>query len=744
MAFFIILFLIIGFIVGLATRETRKSDAYAIYILVSLAWAFAWGPFAILTFLELAGGDHVARRIKKRFSKTPIEELLKDTDVHEAAKVPTVKPKQIAKVEPAKLPKPSKSTVTKTKQLKIALISRSMELSAATPALKRFPHIKNVFENLKHLSDAMVCMLEVHESYFSLDLVVKDNSRPLDPDMAFKEIHSMVNEFKDLLSDLVENPIDHLKDDLSNKEKATLKRITNGKCFRDKITAFVDRHGLTLEQELSDKRKELMADAQPMLTNMHKMMSSLNELNESLGGDKIKYEIVTLEAKFTTAKESIERYIRPAPKPIKDSTKQNVVPNPPLSSAKNTGITSVSNAKAEVETATTKTLDNKPRKAPPNTLHIGHSERNPQSRINTFSGLLKHLVFENFVTSESLALPGTIQTVTLISSAVSKFVTTEPISQISIQKYRYSNLRMVAACKNLIVENTSSEIDVSGLISLTTTSLHIANSEVKNASKSLSGNNLRTISLAHIKDLTELKLLDNGNRNLEKVTIRSCPNLVTIFSPLTALRSLETIDVIASPKFQLPTDISNAKNLVRAPEYLNQNKTLPTVPGMFLEIFTSYHDANVAAKDHAQKGKFVKVKRYGRLCVLASGDTLLSLTESQVETLYLLREQYMSIDETADYKTLSSKTILGHACDLIARNYAKLDDFCHNIQLTPNDQTLIFNNLLTQAKDDKTISTKEVMDLYREKVPGLFYSDLQLMKAEVKRVNGYLNQVNKN
>lgn len=65
MEFYILVFIIVGFVVGLFTSE--KISAYFIYIIISAIWFFVWGPFAVAAFLELVIGDYVARKIKFPF-----------------------------------------------------------------------------------------------------------------------------------------------------------------------------------------------------------------------------------------------------------------------------------------------------------------------------------------------------------------------------------------------------------------------------------------------------------------------------------------------------------------------------------------------------------------------------------------------------------------------------------------------------------------------------------------------------
>ncbi len=65
MLFYIIVFLTIGFVIGLFTKSGEV--AYPVYGLIAIVWFFVWGPYAVLAFIELVLGDYLARRIKSIF-----------------------------------------------------------------------------------------------------------------------------------------------------------------------------------------------------------------------------------------------------------------------------------------------------------------------------------------------------------------------------------------------------------------------------------------------------------------------------------------------------------------------------------------------------------------------------------------------------------------------------------------------------------------------------------------------------
>jgi len=58
---FIIVFTIIGFIIGIVIKD--DNTAMGAIIIMSILWAFAMGPWAIATFIELSLGYSLARKI---------------------------------------------------------------------------------------------------------------------------------------------------------------------------------------------------------------------------------------------------------------------------------------------------------------------------------------------------------------------------------------------------------------------------------------------------------------------------------------------------------------------------------------------------------------------------------------------------------------------------------------------------------------------------------------------------------
>jgi len=58
---FIVIFTIIGFVIGLVVKD--DNTAVGVIIVMSILWAFAMGPWAIATFIELLLGYSLARKI---------------------------------------------------------------------------------------------------------------------------------------------------------------------------------------------------------------------------------------------------------------------------------------------------------------------------------------------------------------------------------------------------------------------------------------------------------------------------------------------------------------------------------------------------------------------------------------------------------------------------------------------------------------------------------------------------------
>jgi len=58
---FIIIFTIIGFIIGIVIKD--DNTAMGAIIVMSILWVFAMGPWAIATFIELLLGYSLARKI---------------------------------------------------------------------------------------------------------------------------------------------------------------------------------------------------------------------------------------------------------------------------------------------------------------------------------------------------------------------------------------------------------------------------------------------------------------------------------------------------------------------------------------------------------------------------------------------------------------------------------------------------------------------------------------------------------
>jgi len=60
---FIILFIIAGVLIGIFTESA--SSAIALIIIISILWAFAFGPWAIATLIELSVGYYIYKLTKQ-------------------------------------------------------------------------------------------------------------------------------------------------------------------------------------------------------------------------------------------------------------------------------------------------------------------------------------------------------------------------------------------------------------------------------------------------------------------------------------------------------------------------------------------------------------------------------------------------------------------------------------------------------------------------------------------------------
>lgn len=59
---FFIIFLVVGLILGVIVEDTKI--AAILIIIISITWAFIFGPWAFLTFLEVTLGYLFARKLK--------------------------------------------------------------------------------------------------------------------------------------------------------------------------------------------------------------------------------------------------------------------------------------------------------------------------------------------------------------------------------------------------------------------------------------------------------------------------------------------------------------------------------------------------------------------------------------------------------------------------------------------------------------------------------------------------------
>jgi predicted Co/Zn/Cd cation transporter (cation efflux family) len=61
MLYYITIFIVIGFLIGMATSE-NEDNAFQIIIFITLAWAFVFGWWAVASFVELIIGYSIYRK----------------------------------------------------------------------------------------------------------------------------------------------------------------------------------------------------------------------------------------------------------------------------------------------------------------------------------------------------------------------------------------------------------------------------------------------------------------------------------------------------------------------------------------------------------------------------------------------------------------------------------------------------------------------------------------------------------
>ncbi len=89
---FIILFVIIGFFIGKETED--KGAAFTLIIIITVAWAFPFGPWAIATFFELVVGYFFGARYAGLDVFEIIEDDLEEDDLEEETNLEILKWKE--------------------------------------------------------------------------------------------------------------------------------------------------------------------------------------------------------------------------------------------------------------------------------------------------------------------------------------------------------------------------------------------------------------------------------------------------------------------------------------------------------------------------------------------------------------------------------------------------------------------------------------------------------------------------
>ncbi len=67
MLVYFVVFCVVGFIVGVVFKDLKL--ALAAMVVISVCWAFVYGPWALATFIELVLGYAVAKVITREISK---------------------------------------------------------------------------------------------------------------------------------------------------------------------------------------------------------------------------------------------------------------------------------------------------------------------------------------------------------------------------------------------------------------------------------------------------------------------------------------------------------------------------------------------------------------------------------------------------------------------------------------------------------------------------------------------------
>ena len=68
MLFYAVTFCVIGAVLGVVLKNFKK--ALAVIVIISLCWAFVFGPWALATFIELMLGYAVVKVIINEISNT--------------------------------------------------------------------------------------------------------------------------------------------------------------------------------------------------------------------------------------------------------------------------------------------------------------------------------------------------------------------------------------------------------------------------------------------------------------------------------------------------------------------------------------------------------------------------------------------------------------------------------------------------------------------------------------------------
>ncbi|SBO12906.1 hypothetical protein VME0621_05077 [Vibrio mediterranei] len=309
MAFFILLFLAVGFIVGLATPENRKSHAYSIYILVSIGWAFAWGPFAILTFLELAGGDWLARKIKSPFTKPASSSNtdLKVASQDKPRKQTSVRaqiedhPKVVSNVHSDKLTIELSSLTKNTDALEKSY-STLLKVHSLVPT--KLPNSRKIFGDLVAVWSVQLKMLETIVQFFSHDVFKQTATREMVEHIIKIKQKSIAS--NEALKPMFEDPVNSLLEGICISKQVEAYKHTQHLSYFNAIQYCFREHGDFIEETTTNHFNELQEMAKKPLKQSEKLYRELKDIAEKIDDSFLNSKANQLALSVARAKNQID------------------------------------------------------------------------------------------------------------------------------------------------------------------------------------------------------------------------------------------------------------------------------------------------------------------------------------------------------------------------------------------------------------------------------------------------------